>query len=237
MKSGAKKIAIIQSNYIPWIGYFDVINQVDEFVLLDSVQYTSRDWRNRNRILTQDGGIWLTIPVCHIERSQKILSTKVVDSQWCQKHLTIIKSQYRKALHFDRHIDEIETWYRDAHEFEFISDINAFFIKKVMRLLSITTPVFTDSHYLSDDEFVNATERLAILSERAGASLYLSGPAAKTYLDCSCFEKRKISVVWMEYPEYPKYFQVRPGFDCRVSIIDALLCAGSDFVCNALNTK
>ncbi|WP_421204706.1 WbqC family protein [Aeromonas sp. 601027] len=230
-----KKIAIIQSNYIPWIGYFDIINRVDEFIFLDSVQYTTRDWRNRNRIMTTQGAVWLTIPVCHVDRNQKISSTKVVDNLWCQKHFAIIKERYKKALFFDRYIDEIKSWYEDAREFEYISDINIMFIKKIMHLLGITTPIFTDSHYLNGGGVSDATERLIVIAERADASIYFSGPAAKNYLDIGRFEERGIGVAWMEYPEYARYPQNGPGFDCRVSIIDALLCAGGDFVHSELN--
>ncbi|MGU5814490.1 WbqC family protein [Aeromonas hydrophila] len=230
-----KKIAIIQSSYIPWIGYFDIINRVDEFIFLDSVQYTTRDWRNRNRIMTPQGAIWLTIPVCRIERCQKISSTKVVDNLWCQKHLAIIKERYKKAFYYEKYIDEIESWYKDAREFEHISDINTAFIKKVMQLLGIATPIFSDSHYLNGCEFSDATERLIVIAERSNASIYLSGPAAKNYLDIGRFEKRGIDVAWMEYPEYARYPQVGPSFDRRVSIVDALLCAGGDFVHKELN--
>ena len=59
----SKKVAILQSNYIPWKGYFDIIASVDEFIIFDEMQYTTRDWRNRNRIKTQNGLKWLTIPV------------------------------------------------------------------------------------------------------------------------------------------------------------------------------
>ena len=230
-----KKIAIIQSNYIPWIGYFDIINRVDEFIFLDSVQYTTRDWRNRNRIMTTQGAVWLTIPVCHVGRSQKISSTKVADNRWPQKHFAIIKDRYKEAIYFDRYIDEIESWYKDAREFEYISDINALFIKKIMKLLGITTPIFPDSHYLNGVEVSDATERLIVIAEGAGASIYLSGPAAKGYIDGGRFEKKNIDIAWMEYPEYARYPQSGSGFDCRVSILDALLCAGRDFVHNELN--
>ncbi|MFQ2061915.1 WbqC family protein [Aeromonas veronii] len=229
MEGKEKKIAIIQSNYIPWIGYFDILSQVDEFILLDSVQYTTRDWRNRNRILTPHGPMWLTIPVCHTQQSQTISSTKVVDNKWSSKHLSIIKTQYKKANYFERYIGEIESWYGQAKEFDYISDINVFFIKKIACILGITTPVVFDNFYLDGDEYTDATERLACIAERACADAYLSGPAAKKYLDSSYFQKKGIAVAWVTYPEYMKYQQVSPGFIDKMSLIDVLLCAGADF--------
>lgn len=229
-----KKIAIIQSNYIPWIGYFDIINRVDEFVFLDSVQYTTRDWRNRNRLMTSKGYGWLTIPVCHVERSQKISSTRIVDNLWCEKHLSIIKQHYHSAPFFEQHIGDIESWYSEAKELDFLSDINVMFIKKIMALLGITTSMLMDSYYLDERDYCDASERLAVIAEKAGASLYLSGPAAKKYMNLDVFYEKKIDIEWVKYPEYPSYYQGDGGFDCHVSIIDALLFAGVDFVNNSL---
>lgn len=82
----AKKNAILQSNYIPWKGYFDLIQMVDEFVLYDNVQYTKNDWRNRNKIKTPNGTQWLSIPVRGESLTQLIQDTKVVNNNWRKKH-------------------------------------------------------------------------------------------------------------------------------------------------------
>ena len=104
MKS-RKKVAILQSNYIPWKGYFDIIHMVDEFILYDDVQYTKNDWRNRNKIVTKDGLIWLSIPVLHTGKfSQKIRETKVIDGRWADKHWRSIEYSYSKAECFERYL-------------------------------------------------------------------------------------------------------------------------------------
>ena len=95
-----KKIAILQSNYIPWKGYFDLINMVDEFVIFDQVQYTKNDWRNRNQIKTKQSIQWLTIPISHKESDQKIIDTKVADLKWNTKHWRTIHQNYSKAPYF-----------------------------------------------------------------------------------------------------------------------------------------
>ena len=96
-----KKVAILQSNYIPWKGYFDIINMVDEFILYDDMQYTRRDWRNRNQIKTVDGVKWLTIPVESKGKFfQKINETKVSSSKWAQEHWKAICLNYAKAPYF-----------------------------------------------------------------------------------------------------------------------------------------
>ena len=96
-----KKVAISQSNYIPWKGYFDLINKVDEFILYDDAQFTRRDWRNRNKIKTLNGLQWLTIPVdVKGKYFQKIKETKISDKNWGMNHWQQIKQNYSKARHF-----------------------------------------------------------------------------------------------------------------------------------------
>src|SRR6056297_2335313 len=104
-----KKVAIIQSSYIPWKGYFDIINSVDEFIIYDNVQYTRRDWRNRNLIKTPNGLKWLTIPVAVKGRYyQAIRDTKVSDKDWPNIHWKSIKHHYSKAPCFNYYAERLE---------------------------------------------------------------------------------------------------------------------------------
>ena len=97
----SKRIAIVQSSYIPWKGYFDLIAAVDEFVLLDDVQYTKRDWRNRNRIKSSSGPVWLTIPVVVSGRfEQRVCDVLVSDGRWNEKHWRSIRASYARAPYF-----------------------------------------------------------------------------------------------------------------------------------------
>ena len=101
MNEQNKKLAIIQSNHIPWKGYFDMINMVDELILYDDCQYTKRDWRNRNKIKTQNGSQWLTFPVeVKGKYQQKIKDTVISDQEWSKKHWSAIKYNYSKAAFF-----------------------------------------------------------------------------------------------------------------------------------------
>ena len=112
-----KKIAILQSNYIPWKGYFDIINLVDEFILFDDVQYTKRDWRNRNRIKTKQGLMWLTIPVMLKNRYfQKINETRISDTKWNRKHWSTISHNYSKAKYFKVYKEQFEELYLGCNE-------------------------------------------------------------------------------------------------------------------------
>ena len=95
-------IGIIQSNYLPWRGYFDFIDDVDLFVIYDDMQYTKNDWRNRNRIKTPQGPAWVTIPIKQLSVNQLIQDT-VIDyrKDWRRKHLASIYHNYHRCRGFD----------------------------------------------------------------------------------------------------------------------------------------
>lgn len=221
----AKRIAISQSNYIPWKGYFDFINTVDEFVLYDDVQYTKRDWRNRNQIKTPHGLKWLTIPVS-ASRSHKINEVEVADQNWNIDHWKIIHHLYSKASHFEVYANEIEALYKSAR-YSRLSDINYHFLKGINDLLGIKTPLTWSTDYKASG---SPSERLAGICKQAGAEIYVTGPAAKNYLDTELFEDQGIQIEWMSYEDYRMYPQIYGTFEHAVSIIDLLLNTGEDAI-------
>lgn len=220
-----KKVAILQSNYIPWKGYFDIINYVDEFILYDVVQYTKNDWRNRNKIKTSDGLLWLTIPVRLSGRfGQRICDTEICDARWPHKHWQSIKTHYGKAEYFNKTGPFLEDLYRKAATMTHLSEINALFIRNICALLGIQTKISLATDYiLSGDK----NEALLNLLKQSGGDEYLSGPAAKDYLDVKLFRENGIQVRWMDYGGYPEYQQLHPPFEHGVSIIDMLLHLGT----------
>jgi hypothetical protein len=221
-----KKVAILQSNYIPWKGYFDLINKVDEFILYDDVQYTRRDWRNRNKIKTPNGSIWLTVPVnAKGKFEQKINETKVNENSWAEKHWKSIEFNYKKSKYFSSLAENIKELYENSSELEYLSEINYMFIKKICELLEIKTKITWSSDYNLID---GRSERLLDLCLQARATTYLSGPAAKDYLDVELFNSNGISVEWMSYSGYPEYLQLYPPFEHSVTILDLLFNVGTE---------
>lgn len=220
-----KKIAITQSNYIPWKGYFDMINRVDTFVIYDDVQYTKRDWRNRNRIITRDGLLWLTIPVQVKNKfGQKINETLVFGSHWRMKHWKTIQANYSRAKWFNRYHDRFEKLYTGEMS-DNLSEINQVFLNEICDILGIRTEFIRSSELdLQGDK----TGRLVSACQKLGADVYLSGPAARAYLDENRFHKHNIEVEWMEYEGYPEYHQLFPPFEHSVSIIDLIFNEGPD---------
>ena len=220
-----KRIAIVQSNYVPWRGYFDLIASVDEFVLLDDVQYTRRDWRNRNRVKTAQGTQWLTISVQAKGRyTQAIRETQVADEGWAHAHWETLRHAYASAERYEEARDFVEGLYATAPG-PFLSDVNRHFLEAISRRLGISTPLTWSDVYEPQG---TKTERLIDICRKAGATEYVSGPAARTYLETERFEAEGIVVSWFEYGPYPEYEQVYPPFDPQVSILDVLLCAGAD---------
>ncbi len=126
-----EKIAILQSNYIPWKGYFDLIASVDEFIIYDEMQYTKNDWRNRNKIKTKNGIEWITIPVKVTSISQKINETLIFDKKWFKKHQATLQTNYAKAKCFNETKDIIFGLYKQAQSKDKLSEINQIFIKGI----------------------------------------------------------------------------------------------------------
>lgn len=217
-----KKIAILQSNYIPWKGYFDLINMVDEFVIFDQVQYTKNDWRNRNQIKTKQSIQWLTIPISHKESDQKIIDTKVADLKWNTKHWRTIHQNYSKAPYFKDFKEVFEDFYLSSSE-EYLSQINFKLIKIINEILGINTTIKWSSDF---DLVEGQTEKLLGICKQAGADTYLSGPAAQDYFDEDIAKQAGIKVEWMDYSSYPEYNQLHQPFEHGVTILDLIFNEG-----------
>jgi len=220
-----KKVAILQSNYIPWKGYFDLINMVNEFILYDDMQYTKRDWRNRNKIKTPQGLKWLTIPVdVKGKYYQKINDTKISDTKWGEKHWVQIVQNYKKTPYFKEYKELFEELYLNSNE-KYLSQINYKFIIKINEILGIDTNIRWSSEFdLVDDK----NERLLGICKDCSADIYISGPAAKGYLDEKLFKEESLKVEWMDYNGYPEYSQLHTPFEHGVTILDLIFNEGSN---------
>ncbi|GAA3429653.1 WbqC family protein [Streptosporangium nondiastaticum] len=217
-----KRVAIVQSNYIPWKGYFDLIAGVDEFILLDDVQYTDRDWRNRNRIKTATGPRWLSIPLRSGPRSRLISEMTVADPGWNVAHWRILTQTYRRAPCFDESAPALERLYLECGS-DRLSEVNRHFLEGICSILGIGTELRPSADYRAAG---TKTERLVDLCRKAGATEYVTGPAARAYLDEDLFRREGIGVRWFDYSGYPEYPQLHPPFDHRVSVLDLILSTG-----------
>jgi len=217
-----KTVAIIQSNYIPWKGYFDIIAMADEFILLDDVQYTRQDWRNRNRIKTASGTLWLSIPTKRIFQ-QNINEVEVSQPNWTKKHWRTISQSYSKAPYFEQFQAVFASLYANMSETR-LSQINYAFITAICGILGIETKISWSTDYAHGGG--EKTSRLIELCTQANATGYLSGPSAKDYIETDLFDAANIQLDYMDYAGYPEYHQLHGPFEHAVSVLDLIFNEG-----------
>lgn len=219
------RISIIQSCYVPWRGFFDLIGRCDEYVILDHVQYVKRHWHNRNRINTATGPQWLTIPVITTGRRGQTIDAVKVEKPWAEQHWRALELAYRRAPFFDAMAPRVRDWYERAAKERLLTEINAIFLREIAALLGLGTRFVRDTAYPAQG---TKTERLLAIIRAAGADTYLSGPSAKAYLDVSLLAGAGVVVEWMSYQNYPQYSQLHGPFEPSVSVLDLLFNVGPD---------
>lgn len=218
---------ILQPSYIPWRGYFHQIYKADVFVFYDDVQYDKNGWRNRNRIKTCNGTIWLTIPVLH--RGSVIEHTPINEIQidwskdWLRKHWLSIRQSYSKAPFFEEYAALLEPHFQTR--LELLADFTIDLTVVLARTIGIEHTQFVRSSSLGGAG--QKTERLVELLLKVGADHYISGPSAKNYLEQDKLAEHGITLEWMSY-DYPEYSQLYPPFDPQVSILDLLFMTGAN---------
>lgn len=218
-----KKIAILQSNYIPWKGYFDMIASVDEFIIYDDVQFTKNDWRNRNLIKTPKGVEWISIPVGK-NIGRRIRDVELPNSLWQEKHWRTLENNYRRAPFFKEVAARLEPLYRQLQH-SYLSALNRELIETVCAYLGINTKISNSWDYLLIE---GKTQRLVDLCAQAGGTEYVSGPSAKNYIEEHLFAERGIKIRWFDYSRYQEYPQLWGAFTHNVSILDLLFNCGKD---------
>lgn len=216
-------VGIHQPQYLPWLGYFDKINRVDAFVLLDDVQFKKNEWQNRNKIRNIQGWQWITAPVKH-KFPELINEVKINNSiNWKRKHYQSLVANYSKAPHFKDYQSFFEKTYQK--DWQNLADVNIYFIRHLIKFLGINVQLLKSSEATSAKG--QSTTRLVNICKELGADSYLSGRGGKNYLDARQFEKNNIKVIFQEF-EHPQYQQAFEGFEPFMSIIDLLFNHGED---------
>lgn len=213
-------VSAIQSNYIPWKGYFDLIQGSNVFVFYDEVQYTKNDWRNRNLIYSSNGLQWLTIPIPQASVKLKISEVVIKDSKWQKTHYTTLVQTYMSSPYFH----QLEPLLKEIYllqPWEKLSDLNRFVIRKICGLLKIRTQLLDSKSF---DLPEGRIERLLALLIQLKTKTYISGPSGVDYLSQyeELFLKNGIQIQYKEYPNYPAYPQQCGLFQNQVSILDMI---------------
>lgn len=224
MTRPARTVAVLQSNYLPWKGYFDLIRDVDLFVFYDDVQFTKNDWRNRNRIKTAQGPQWLTVPVGQ-SLDRRVCDVRLPDGgAWAAKHLRTVRQAYARTPFAAEHLGWLERFL--VHERPgTLSELNQSMIQHVARgVLGLPTEFACSTQFTLGG---SREDRLLDLLGQVGATRYVSGPSARGYITEERFREANIELVYKRY-EYPEYAQLHPPFEHGVSIIDLLMNTGPD---------
>ncbi len=200
-----------------------MIASVDEFILYDDMQYTRRDWRNRNQIKTPQGLQWLTVPVqVKGKYDQKIRDTEIDGNDWPLLHWKALEQNYKRAPHYEEILQWLKPLYTDA-SYTHISQLNRSFIEAICNYLGINTIISNSWDYQLIE---GKTERLADLCKQAGGTEYVSGPAAKEYIVDNIFSDMGIQLSWFDYSGYVEYPQLWGEFSHSVSILDLIFNCG-----------
>lgn len=226
------KVVILQSNYIPWKGYFDLLHDADVFVFYDEVKYTKNDWRNRNRIYTKDGVQWLSIPIHKDAVKQKISEVLLPETDWRNDHINKLEQAYKKAPHFSQLADLMQDIYFAGHQQ--LSAFNQYIIQKISAKLDCPTKIINSADLVLEGDRV---ERLINILKQLNASTYISGPAAKDYLRDyeHLFSDNNITLTYKSY-HYPEYKQLHQPFEQYVSIVDLIANVSWDEIQNYIWT-
>lgn len=218
------KIAIHQPNYLPWISYFDKIDQVDKFVILDKAFHTKSGFVHRNKIKTPQGPIMLTVPLKNKEKPIKELLI-ANETNWRCKHWKIIENNYKNTPFWSLYKEGFEEIFEK--EWKYLDSLNITLIKHILSLLSITTEILIESDFNID--FGHGNSRNVNIVSHLGGNIYLSGVGAKVYNDPEEFEKRGIELDYQNF-NHPIYVQRFGNFDSHLSIIDLLFNCGPESI-------
>ncbi len=221
------KTAISQPTYLPWLGYFDLIDQVDRFVLLDSVQFEKQSWQQRNRIKTPAGLQWLTLPVMFRGRlGQQILGVEIRDPEFVRKHLRAVELNYRRAPFFEMYFPKLSQILQSCSSSALLVDLNIGIIRWLCSVLGIRTQILRSSQL---NEKGRRSQLLVNICQALSADLYLSPLGSSTYLldDLSLFCHAGINVAFQHY-EHPQYRQLFPPFLSHASLLDLIFNEGEN---------
>jgi hypothetical protein len=214
-------VAVLQPGYLPWLGFFDQLRRSDIFIYYDDVQYDKGGWRNRNRVKSSHGPVWLTVPVRHAGGVQSVNAVRIDERRpWRRKHIDTIAQLYAHAPYIDRYLPPLSDML--LKDWEFVADLDIAVGGLFLEWLGLRRIIHRSSELGIDGE---RNERLLNICRHFGADRYISGNAAQSYLDVPLFEANGIAVEWQNY-RHPEYAQLHGPFEPYLSTLDLVLNVG-----------
>jgi len=217
-------VAAHQPYFLPYMGFFNKINNADIFVYLDDVKDTRGSFSNRNKVKSPQGEQWFTVPVT--TKNIRIDLVEIVwYENWMGHHLDILEHLYSKAKYYSEYIELIDFTY-DYAKWKYLSKLN----EAMLFWIFIKLKLFPEVYHSSDLNIkTTKSQRLIDICKKVGGDTYLSGLGAKEYVDVDLFKKEGIEVIFQDYQQ-PKYKQRFGEFVPNLSVIDALFNCGEEKV-------
>jgi hypothetical protein len=219
------RLVIMQPSYLPWMGYFDLVLQGDHFLVYDNVQFDKDGWRNRNRIKTPNGPLWLTVPV--LTKGQNKPTNREIRINnlefWAKKHLKSIEQNYKKAPHFEAIYPMIESIL--SREWNFLIDLNMEFIRKFCEYLKIPGK-FGFASELKIDLPEGKNEKLIALCKHFKADEFYEPEGGRGYIEPEMFQSQGIRLTFQNF-QHPQYTQLYGAFVSHLSVVDLLFNCGA----------
>ena len=225
INNSSTKLAIMQPTYLPWMGYFDLMDQVDTFVILDNVQFSKQSWQQRNRLKSAQGELLLTIPVVTKGKGDQLITdVQLANHHFLNKHLNAIEMNYRRTPYFETYFQELKVLFECAHRFTYLHEFTLSLIVWIKHKLGITTKIISASDFNLSNEKIN---RIIELCKHLNVSHYISPKGAIDYLSpfLASFQKENIVVSFQQY-EPISYKQLYPPFLSHLSSLDLLFNEG-----------
>lgn len=218
------RIAILQPSYLPWLGFFEQMARTDHFVYLNDVQYTKQDWRNRNRIKTEKGAVWLTVPVRKAPHATPINRIEICyRGAWPEEHLRTVELAYKRAPHFQPFFSRLEALL--SRRFALLQELSHAVADLCRSFLDVSGPISWASDLNS--KTMDKNGRLIELCKAHGADLLYDGKAARAFIDVELFRANGVDVVFQDY-QHPVYPQLWGEFVSHLSAIDLIMNTGPE---------
>lgn len=212
--------------YLPYIGFFNKLKNADIFVIGDDFNYSKGYFYNRNKIKTPDGELTITVPVEKGSSLRRINEVQISNTKdWRKNHLQNIKLYYKKAAHFDEHLDFFEKTYHT--EWKNLCDLNMKTLLYIMEQVDIDVSIYYTSSLLKDYVFTNKTQKIVDICKELDIDVYLSGISGKDYLNPQIFKDNKIKLEYQNFVQ-KEYKQLWGSFIPNLSIIDLLFNLGDE---------
>ncbi len=230
MANTYKTIAIMQPYFLPYFGYFQLINAVDTFVLYNDVQFIKQGWINRNRIIINNNAQFITVPLLKVSSNKKINETEINHAQfsfWLSKLSKTLQQSYKKAINLDMGIDLLNTINNSVKEFSTIDQLNKFVIKQICQYLDISTMI-EDSSILFNNSSLKGQDRILDICKELSSERYINAIGGKELYSKEAFLSKGIELGFINSELEPESFSY--------SILHAIMLEDKDQLKRKLNS-